>query len=85
MTVTQFIANINQWIINPIILLLFVLALFLFFWGLSEFILKAGSEDGRTKGKQHMLWGIIGMFIMFGVFGILKVLAATFGFSLPTP
>lgn len=83
MTVTQFVANINQWIINPIILLLFVLALLLFFWGLAEFILKAGSEDGRTKGKQHMLWGIIGIFVMSGVYGILGILAGTFGFSLP--
>jgi hypothetical protein len=85
MTTTKFVANINEWILNPIILLLFVLALLLFFWGLAEFILKAGSEDGRTKGKQHMLWGIIGIFVMFAVYGILKVLANTFGFSLPTP
>lgn len=83
MTATQLVANINEWIINPIIMLLFVLALLMFFWGLAEFILKAGSDDGRTKGKQHMLWGLIGIFIMFGVYGILSVLGNTFGFSLP--
>jgi hypothetical protein len=83
MTTSQLIANINQWIINPIILLLFVLALLLFFWGLAQFILSVNSDEGRTTGKRHMLWGILGMFAMFAVFGILSVLANTFGIKFP--
>jgi hypothetical protein len=30
-----------------------------------------------------MLWGIIGMLIIFGVYGILRILGGTFGFSTP--
>ncbi|MFQ5662031.1 MAG: hypothetical protein ACE5F2_02155 [Candidatus Paceibacteria bacterium] len=76
-------SKINAYILDPIILLLFGLAFAMFFWGGAQFILNAGSEEERTTGKRHMIWGIIGMLIMVGVYGILGILGGTFGF--PTP
>jgi len=32
-----------------------------------------------AAGRSHMLWGIIGMAIMFGVFGIIGFIARTVG------
>jgi hypothetical protein len=66
-------------IINPLIKLLFVLALALFLWGVAEFILKSGSDADREIGKQHMIWGVIGMFIIVSVFGIIAIIENTFG------
>lgn len=82
-SVTEFVSRVNEFIINPLIGLLFALALVMFFYGGAEFILRAGEDEGRETGKQHMLWGVIGMFIMASVFGILRVVASTFGISLP--
>ena len=76
----KLIANIELYIIDPLIGLLFALALIMFIWGLAQLILNAESEDGRTIGKRHMLWGIIGMFIMISVYAIINVLGNTFGF-----
>jgi|TARA_B100000315_G_C14150532_1_gene395521 cell division protein FtsW (lipid II flippase) len=76
--------NLSRAIIQPLIGLLFALALLLFFWGIFQFISNADNEEGRDKGKRHMIWGILGMFIILSVWGILGVLGATFGFEIPS-
>jgi uncharacterized membrane protein YidH (DUF202 family) len=77
----QFIFNFNKLIINPLIILLFALALMLFLYGVVEFIANQGSEEKKTKGKSHMLWGIIGITIMMGVWAILDIVLNTFNFK----
>lgn len=76
----KLIANIELYVIDPLIGLLFALALIMFVWGLAQLILNSESEDGRTIGKRHMLWGIVGMFVMISVYAIINVLGNTFGF-----
>ena len=71
-------------IIDPIILLLFSAGVFLFMWGMVEFLFKSDSEKGRETGQQHMLWGIIGVFIMATVFGIIQIILSTLGLPDPT-
>ncbi|PIQ69669.1 MAG: hypothetical protein COY22_01260 [Candidatus Tagabacteria bacterium CG_4_10_14_0_2_um_filter_40_13] len=63
-------------IINPIIEVLFVLAIAIFFWGIIEFIWNSGNEDKRTTGKQHIIWGLFGLFIMAAVAGIIEIIKA---------
>jgi len=58
------------------------LALIYFFWGLSKFILHADDETERAKGKQIMMWGIVALFVMLTIWGIIRVLQLTF--ILPT-
>lgn len=77
------LGKINQFILNPLIILLFAVALIVFFWGLVEFIFKAGSDEGRETGRRNMMWGIVGMFIMVAVYGIIKLILGTFGVPLP--
>ncbi len=60
-------------------------ASFFFFWGVVLFILNAGNEEKRTSGKQKMLWGIIALFVIFSVWGIIAILqSAFFGSFLPS-
>ena len=69
--------RINEFVINPIIGLLFALALVVFLYGVVEFIAGADSEEKQTTGRQHMIWGVIGIFIMVSVFGVLNVVCNT--------
>ena len=68
-------------IINPAILIIFTAGFFLFVWGLVQFLIGI-SDDARgnahEEGKKHMLWGIVGMFVMASVYGILALLDSTF-------
>ena len=70
-------------ILNPLIILLFGLALLLFLWGAFQFVANADSEEGRTTGRRHIMWGIIGMFIMLSVFAIIRIIINTF--AIPAP
>lgn len=83
MDITTFLNKVNQFILNPVILLLFVVALVCFFWGLFQFIGNAGSDEGRETGKRNIVWGVIGMFIMVAVFGIIKIVLKTFDIGPP--
>jgi len=69
--------SINRVIINPLIILLFALAMVYFIYGLVRYLLSSENEEIRKTSKQHMLWGIIGMFIMVSVFGIMNILLTT--------
>ncbi len=78
-TFDEFLGKVIAKIVNPLIEFSFIVGLVVFLFGLMEFIRGANNEEKRSKGKQHMLWGIIGFVIMFGVFGIITFLTNTFG------
>ncbi len=55
--------------------LMFTLAVVAFFWGIVQFIWAARQGDagkGVANGKQFMLWGLISLFVMFSVWGIIQ-------------
>ncbi len=72
--------NLVSAIIDPLMVLLFGAALLVFAWGIVEFIwgLSSGSEN-KEKGKQHMLWGVLGLTIMVGAYAIIQLVLRTFG------
>jgi uncharacterized membrane protein YidH (DUF202 family) len=73
--------SINRVIINPLIGLLFALAMVYFIYGLARYLLSPDNEEIRKTSKSHMLWGIVGMFIMVSVFGIMNLIMNTLGVS----
>ena len=75
----------ETYIINPAILVIFALGFLLFVYGLVEFLWKLNEGGDTDEGKQHMLWGIVGMLIMVSVYGILELLDNTFGLDFRNP
>jgi hypothetical protein len=71
--------RINEYILNPIIALGFGWAVVVFFWGLFQFIRNTDSDDERETGKRNIFYGILGMFIMVTVYGIINLLLDAFG------
>lgn len=61
-------------ILNPLIGLMFLVAFAFFAWGIIEFIWNAGSEEKRTTGKQHIIWGLVGLLIMTAVWSIIAII-----------
>lgn len=77
-TFDTLLVNIKGWL-NSIIAILFVLVTLYFVWGVIEYV-KAGGDDAAVKkGKQHMIYGIIGMAVMAAAWGIVGVLVSSFG------
>ena len=68
-------------IVNPIIQVLFAVALFIFVFGVFEFVRGADKPEARTVGQKHMIWGIVGLVIMISVFTIIRILLNTLGIT----
>ena len=74
----QLLANVKTQIVNPIIMLLFSVALLYFFWGLVQFLQKKDSAVGdRKELYDKMIWGVVGMAIMASAFGIMQFITST--------
>ena len=80
-SVMQLIHNINRFIINPIIVLMFAAAILVFLYGVFEYFLHGSTAEARDTGRKHMFAGVIGIFIMISVFGIIEVVLNTIGAS----
>jgi hypothetical protein len=53
-------------VLQPIAILVFAVGLLVFVFGVVEFLYGLNAEtDARERGKRHMIWGLVGMFIMF--------------------
>lgn len=77
----EFIVKVQDAILTPIITLLSLGAFLLFIWGIVEFIAGSDNEEKRKTGQQHMVWGLIGLVIIFGANAIVSLMKATVGAS----
>lgn len=95
--IKSLVFRVNEFVLNPLIKLGFVIALAYFIWGLVQYIRDRESgrvwdssvfdKDGeyKKKGADQIIWGLIGLFIMVSVFGIMKVLTELTGSTIQTP
>ncbi len=75
----SFVEKLNEVILFPLITLLMAIALLIFIYGCFQYITHAEDSSAHETGKMHILWGIVGMFIMLVAFAILSIAANTFG------
>ena len=54
------------------------LALLAFFWGLVKFIFAQGNEEGAADAKKIMLWGLVALFVMVSVWGLVRFIGNAF-------
>jgi hypothetical protein len=76
-SVTTLMNSISKVIINPLIGLMFSLAVVYFVYGLVRYLLSPDNEEIRKSSKSSMLWGVIGIFIMVSVYGIITIVINT--------
>lgn len=80
-SVVTLMKSIDRVIINPIIFFLFALAMVYFLYGVAQYFLSPDNEEVRKNSKSVMLWGIVGLFVMVAVFGIMRLILNTVGTS----
>ena len=57
------------------------IALLVFFWGLVKFIFAQGNEEAKADGKKIMLWGLIALFVMVSVWGLVNFIGSSLGIN----
>ena len=68
-------------VIDTVIPVIVAGAVAVFLWGLFRVLRAAGNESDHTEGWNIMIYGLIGIFVMTAVWGLIAVLNGTFGFS----
>lgn len=79
------ITRFKLYIISPTILIIFSAGFFLFVWGLVEFLRNLNAGGDNKEGKQHMVWGLVGMLVMVSVYGIISLIDNTFSLNILNP
>ena len=71
-------------IIEAFIPIIFGLAFIVFLWGMYKYI-SAADEGGKEEGRNLIIYGIIGLFVMLAAWGLVNVLTNTFDLDTATP
>lgn len=68
-------------LVTAVIPLLGAVAFLMFLYGIGRFIKAAGNEKELKDSKNLIIWGIIGMFALIMVWGIVSFVKSEFGFG----
>ena len=74
------LANTNR-VLLSVIPVLMVLATVVFLWGVVMYVIAGGDEEKLGRAKGYIVAGIIGLFVMLAVWGIVNALAGTLGLT----
>lgn len=67
-------------IMNAIIPILITLGVLYFVWGVISYVI-ADDEEAKSKGRDRIIYGIIGLAVIISVWGLVKILSNTFGLT----
>ncbi len=70
--------NVVSGIINALIPMVLALAVLFFFWGLAMYMFDAGNSEKKQEGINMMIMGVLAIFTMVSMWGIVRVLQQTF-------
>jgi uncharacterized membrane protein YidH (DUF202 family) len=73
--------------LNLAVPLAIAIAVVIFIYGVLKYV-TAGEDEDKSKARNFMIWGIVAIFVMVSVWGLVNILKNTFGLqnnvSIPT-
>ena len=66
--------------LNSVVPLLIALAVVYFVWGVVTYVISS-DEEAKKAGRNRIIFGIIGLAVIIGLWGLVNVLANTFGLN----
>lgn len=63
---------------------IFAIAMVSFVWGVTVMLRNPANEEAQAKGRQFILYGIIGFFVITAVYALVAVIRRTLGFGINT-
>jgi len=61
------------------------IGLLYFMWGLAVFIFRSGDPKSHEEGRNKMIWGLLTLFVMFSVWGLVSFVRQAVGVELYIP
>ena len=79
-TLQQLVADFVKVATGYVLQILLALTIMMFLYGLMKFMFKGqGSDTARTEGRNLMLWGIIGIFVITAIWSLVAIFATFVG------
>jgi len=78
-TFNGILCKISQ-ILGAIVPVLIALGVVYFVWGVITYVISS-DEEAKKAGRDRIIYGIIGLAVIIGVWGLVKILTNTFGLS----
>lgn len=69
----QFVA-----LIETLVFALMGFALLVFLYGLMRYMMGAGDDSKRAESRMYIVYGILGLFVMVSMWGLVEVFTYTF-------
>lgn len=71
-------------ILNGVLPVLLALGVVYFVWGVVQYFI-GDSEEAKTKGKDKVIYGIIGLTVILSLWGLVYLIVNTFGLNASAP
>lgn len=70
MNLQNLISSATNILVDLLIPIIAAIALLIFFWGLFRSIAKGGDARGVEEGRSIAVWGLLTLFVMVSVWGL---------------
>lgn len=67
-----------QSVLNAVIPVLVALGVVYFIWGVITYVISS-DEEAKKTGRNRIIYGIIGLAVIVGLWGLVRILTTTFG------
>lgn len=72
------VTNVRNFV-NNVIPILLIIGTIVFLWGVILYLTAGADEEKRANARSLMIYGLVGLFVMVAVWGIVNVLVGFFG------
>jgi len=77
-TIDNFITGTFATFLGNLVPIFITIGVLYFIWGVIMYVI-ADDEEAKSSGKNRMIWGLIGMFVIVSFWGLINVLQTTLG------
>lgn len=70
--------TIFNMLLSWVIPVLVTLAVVYFIWGIVQYMVNASDEEAKKAGRQKIINGLIGLFVIIAFWGIIRLVTNTF-------
>ena len=78
-TISYILCTIQQ-LLNAVVPVLMALGVVYFVWGVVQYVI-GDSEEAKKKGRDRIIYGIIGFAVIIGLWGLVNIVVNTLGFG----
>lgn len=78
MTFADLVFLVIDQVVKPLTSLAVAVGFLYFLWGIAKYLLNSGDSKAQGEARGAMIYGVLGMFVMFSVWGLVYLLQYSF-------